>query len=66
MSSKPLSVRCPACQRAVPWTDASPFKPFCSERCKLMDLGGWASGQHRIPDEETPFSPPVDEESTRH
>jgi endogenous inhibitor of DNA gyrase (YacG/DUF329 family) len=41
--------RCPICKRSVP-TDAasSPFRPFCSERCKLVDLGSWLSGTYRI------------------
>jgi endogenous inhibitor of DNA gyrase (YacG/DUF329 family) len=45
-------VLCPTCQRQVPWTEASPWRPFCSERCKLIDLGAWASGQHAIPDSD--------------
>lgn len=46
-----LSVPCPTCNRLVQWTDASPWRPFCSERCKLVDLGAWASEQHKIPGE---------------
>jgi hypothetical protein len=42
-------VRCPTCGRSVEWTERSPWRPFCSERCKLMDLGAWASEQHSIP-----------------
>ena len=41
-------VRCPACRRLTPW-DGNPFRPFCSERCKLHDLGNWASEHYRIP-----------------
>ena len=33
------TVACPTCQRPVEWSNASPFRPFCSERCKLLDLG---------------------------
>lgn len=42
-------VRCPQCGAKVPWTAASRFKPFCSERCKLIDLGEWAAERYRIP-----------------
>ena len=44
-------VKCPTCRRPVEWSAASPFRPFCSERCRLIDLGAWFSEQHRIPDE---------------
>jgi endogenous inhibitor of DNA gyrase (YacG/DUF329 family) len=33
----------------VEWTSDNPWRPFCSERCKLIDLGEWASESHRIP-----------------
>jgi uncharacterized protein len=41
-------VTCPQCGKAVPWQDEQDWKPFCSERCKLIDLGDWASESHRI------------------
>lgn len=44
-----LIVKCPICKTPVSWTDESQFKPFCSERCKLIDLGDWASEKHAIP-----------------
>ena len=44
-------VRCPTCSRPVEWTEASRWRPFCSERCKLIDLGAWAAEQHVIPGE---------------
>lgn len=43
-----LTVKCPICGRSVEWTAGYPFKPFCSERCKLIDLGGWAAEENRI------------------
>lgn len=43
------SVDCPTCGTAVPWTPASKWRPFCSERCKLIDLGEWAAERHVIP-----------------
>lgn len=47
-------VRCPTCGRPVDWTPESRWRPFCSERCRLIDLGAWLDEQHRIegPDEE--------------
>jgi len=44
-------VPCPTCQRPVEWSEASRWRPFCSERCKLIDLGAWAAGRHAIPGE---------------
>jgi endogenous inhibitor of DNA gyrase (YacG/DUF329 family) len=43
-----LIVKCPTCQRAVAWTADNTFKPFCSERCKLVDLGEWVMEERRI------------------
>lgn len=45
-------VPCPHCGASVPWTSASPWRPFCSERCRLIDLGAWFDEGHRIPDSE--------------
>ncbi len=44
-----MKVKCPTCQANVEWSDISPQRPFCSDRCKLIDLGEWASGGHAIP-----------------
>jgi len=44
-------VPCPTCQRPVEWSEASPFRPFCSDRCKLIDLGAWITEKHAIPGE---------------
>ncbi len=44
-------VKCPACQGEVEWTPESPFRPFCSKRCQLIDLGEWAAEEKRIPSE---------------
>jgi endogenous inhibitor of DNA gyrase (YacG/DUF329 family) len=45
------AVRCPICQSEVSWED-NPHRPFCSERCRLIDLGGWSEGRYRIPGEK--------------
>lgn len=45
----PRSVTCPSCGENVPWTPQARWRPFCSARCKTMDLGAWASESYRIP-----------------
>jgi endogenous inhibitor of DNA gyrase (YacG/DUF329 family) len=42
-------VTCPQCGAPVAWTPASRFRPFCSERCRMIDLGAWASEAYRVP-----------------
>jgi hypothetical protein len=51
----PKTVKCPTCGTAVVWRENSKFRPFCSERCKLIDLGAWASERYSI------SGPPADE-----
>jgi len=64
----PATVACPTCGRELEWATA-PFRPFCSERCRLIDLGAWFSEQRSIPDDpaasaeepappEAPVKPP--------
>lgn len=43
-------VACPICKKKVAWIESEKFKPFCSERCKLIDLGDWATEAYKIPD----------------
>ena len=43
--------RCPHCKKEVVWEN-NPHRPFCSERCKLIDLGKWASEEYKIPEEK--------------
>lgn len=47
-----LSVECPTCKAPVTWDDSFPDRPFCSHRCRLIDLGAWASEEHVVPGEE--------------
>ncbi|HFD11120.1 MAG TPA: DNA gyrase inhibitor YacG [Crenotrichaceae bacterium] len=42
-------VLCPTCKKQVQWVQSQQYRPFCCERCKLIDLGDWASEGHRIP-----------------
>jgi endogenous inhibitor of DNA gyrase (YacG/DUF329 family) len=50
--TKPRLVSCPQCGKTTPWSTANPFRPFCSERCKTIDLGAWATESYRIPTAE--------------
>lgn len=43
-----MNVKCPTCNKQVEWSPESKWKPFCSERCRLIDLGQWAAEEHRI------------------
>ena len=55
-----LTVECPTCKAPVTWDDNFPDRPFCSARCRLIDLGAWAAEEHVIPgkddDEHDVFS----------
>ena len=46
------TVSCPTCQKPVLWNENSPYRPFCSQRCKMIDLGPWADESYRIPSQE--------------
>ncbi len=43
-----LKLNCPTCKKVVLWNDDFPYRPFCSDRCRLIDLGEWASENHKI------------------
>ena len=49
-NKKPRMVACPNCGNFSEFTPNNAFRPFCSERCKLIDLGLWASEQYAIPE----------------
>jgi len=48
--AKPRVVRCPACGGESVYAPSNPYRPFCSERCRNMDLGAWASERFRMPE----------------
>ena len=57
MSETAHIIQCPTCKQSVKWTPSNPNRPFCSERCRLIDLGAWAGEAHKIPgDSEPEFS----------
>ncbi|MER3446008.1 MAG: DNA gyrase inhibitor YacG [Candidatus Dadabacteria bacterium] len=53
-----MQVKCPRCGKLVKW-EGNKWKPFCSERCKLIDLGAWVGEEYKIPEE------PVSEENQK-
>ena len=53
--------KCPTCNKQVEWQDNS-FRPFCSERCKLLDLGKWVSEEYRVPGKPVSEEPVEDDE----
>ena len=51
-------VRCPHCGKIIEYSLENSYRPFCTERCKMIDLGEWADEKFKIPtknlDQETP------------
>ena len=46
-------VNCPQCGKPVKWDPGNRYRPFCSERCRVIDLGAWAAENYRIPVQES-------------
>ena len=44
-------MKCPTCSRPILWNADFPQRPFCSDRCRLIDLGAWLNGERAIPGE---------------
>lgn len=68
MNSQPRGVACPTCGKPVPWTPDNAWRPFCSNRCKMIDLGAWATERYRVPaieDVAPPETAPPDEAPER-
>jgi len=51
MSEAVRQIECPTCKKPAKWDPENPYRPFCSERCKLIDFGAWADGSYGIPEE---------------
>ena len=47
-NSQPRWVKCPTCDKKIAWILEEKFRPFCSERCKLIDLGEWVMEEKKI------------------
>ncbi len=65
--ASPRAGTCPICARELP--PGAPERPFCSKRCKLVDLGRWLDGAYVVPGEDTldlgDLAPPEDEDDDR-
>ena len=53
MAEKEVKAHCPRCGVSIRW-GGNPFRPFCSERCKLIDLGTWVDEGYHIAGESAP------------
>jgi uncharacterized protein len=53
-SRKPM--QCPICKKPASW-EGNHWRPFCSERCQLIDLGAWASEEYRVPGQSLLITP---------
>ena len=61
----PRTVKCPTCRKETAWEN-NPHRPFCSERCRMIDLGAWVSERYRIRGEEfEPADKDADEDERR-
>jgi endogenous inhibitor of DNA gyrase (YacG/DUF329 family) len=48
------TVACPRCGKKAAYSPKNKWRPFCSERCRMIDLGKWAAEDYRVPVEEKP------------
>ncbi|MGH1429642.1 MAG: DNA gyrase inhibitor YacG [Neptuniibacter sp.] len=46
-------IKCPTCEKEHLYDSSNQFRPFCSERCKMIDLGAWASEEYAIPESKS-------------
>ena len=60
---KPRIVACPSCGGDSVYATTNPYRPFCSERCKIIDLGGWLEERNAIPGEPAEIP---DDDSPKH
>jgi endogenous inhibitor of DNA gyrase (YacG/DUF329 family) len=58
-----MKAPCPICKKETEW-EGNEYRPFCSERCKLIDLGRWAGEKYRIPVEPAEGEEKRDQEET--
>ena len=55
---KPRKVACPRCGAETEYSEANKWRPFCSERCRMIDLGKWAAEEYRMPNGGAPDTDP--------
>lgn len=59
-----MQVKCPHCGKTLAWDTSNRWRPFCSERCKMVDLGAWIAEEHAIPGEPAMDEAPADSPGT--
>ena len=59
-----MMISCPLCKKEAAWED-NPFRPFCSERCRLIDLGKWAAEEYRVAGEKQSLPEDGEDEKNR-
>lgn len=52
LMNKPTIVKCPRCGTPAAWLPENPYRPFCSRRCKTIDLGAWVAEEYALPTDE--------------
>jgi endogenous inhibitor of DNA gyrase (YacG/DUF329 family) len=57
----PLVVKCPNCRKETTWEN-NPYRPFCSDRCQLIDLGAWTEERYKIPGEAADTTNPAEDD----
>jgi uncharacterized protein len=60
MAEKFTKVVCPTCGTEVEWRTENAYRPFCNQRCKMIDLGAWASESYKVPAENGTFEEDID------
>jgi len=55
-----MIVACPICKKKVEW-EGNSHRPFCSERCRMIDLGAWVAGEYSVPAETLPSGEDTEE-----
>lgn len=61
------NVKCPRCKKTIEYSPSNPYRPFCSERCQMIDLGKWANEEYSIPiphNSSDPVSEPSEDENS--
>lgn len=59
---KKKDIICPNCGKTNVWTPENKFRPFCSERCKMIDLGAWAAEDYKVAGEAIDKNKEIDDE----
>lgn len=44
-----MKVKCPTCRKEIEYSKDNQYRPFCGERCQILDLGAWADEKYRVP-----------------